>query len=62
MYVEHYREGSLKLWELGISVEPYYNRDLGTTKFTLLYQVSHIRVKRESERDIKAGTNEITLL
>ena len=29
------------------TVEPHYNEDLGTMKITLLYQVSHIRVKNK---------------
>ena len=32
-------------------MEPRYNEDLGTMKITLLYQISHIRVKKE--RNIK---------
>ena len=35
------------------TVEPRYNKDLGTMKITLLYQVSHyIRVKKQ--RNIKS--------
>ena len=34
------------------TVEPGYNEDLGTMKITLLYQVSHIRVKKQ--RNIKS--------
>ena len=38
---------------LGCTVEPHYNEDLGTMKITLLYQVSHcIRVKKQ--RNIKS--------
>ena len=29
------------------TLEPCYNEDLGTMKITLLYQVSHIRVKNK---------------
>ena len=31
------------------TVEPLYNEVLGTMKITLLYQVSHIRVKKHKE-------------
>ena len=34
------------------TVEPHYNEVLGTMKITLLYQVSHIRVKKQ--RNIKS--------
>ena len=37
---------------LGNTVEPLYNEVLGTIKITLLYQVSHIRVKKQ--RSIKS--------
>ena len=33
--------------KLNGTVEPRYNKDLGTMKITLLYQVSHIRVKNK---------------
>ena len=37
---------------LSDTVEPRYNEVLGTMKITLLYQVSHIRVKKQ--RNIKS--------
>ena len=37
------------------TVEPCYNKDLGTMKITLLYQVSHhIRVRNNTHRNIKS--------
>ena len=33
------------------TVEPY-NEDLGTMKITLLYQVSHIRVKKQKYKEL----------
>ena len=36
-----------KIHDSFITVEPRYNEVLGTMKITLLYQVSHIRVKNK---------------
>ena len=48
--------GSYVQWNLVIkrsdTVEPRYNEVLGTMKITLLYQVSHIGVKKQ--RNIKS--------
>ena len=44
--------------QIKCTVEPLYNEVLGTMKITLLYQVSHIRVKKTN----RAGTSKITLL
>ena len=40
------------LYIINYTVEPRYNEVLGTMKITLLYQVSHIRVKQR--RNIKS--------
>ena len=42
------------------TVEPRYNEVLGTIKITLLYQVSHIRVKKQ--RNIKSWDQKINLV
>ena len=40
-------------WTSVVTVEPLYNKALGTMKITLLYQVSHyIRVKKKKYKEL----------
>ena len=48
--------------DIGSTVEPHYNEDLGTMKITLLYQVSRYIRETKQQRKIRAGTSKITLL
>ena len=42
--------------EVHVTVEPLYNKVLGTMKMTLLYQVSHyIRVKKQKYKELGPG-------
>ena len=48
------------LYQIASTVEPHYNKVLGTMKFTLLYQVSHyIRVKKL--RNIKSWDQHLVI-